>query len=131
MINRNRTPTQYVFNSKTGMLEKPEDITKIPKKANEKANQTAEPVTSIMVVTSEDNLIHNYFYSYETSWDATNCLQIAIIKMPKMGQENINYWATYTGQLTIYMGYNFTFDKVNNNNFKCPQMSCFIVHNLI
>ena len=121
MINRNRAQTQYVFNSKTGMLEKIEDITKIPQVANEKAADDTEPVTSIMVVTSDDNLIHNYFHSFETSWDATNCLQIVTLKMPKMGQQNINYWSTYTGQLTVYMGYNFTYDKVNANQFDTEQ----------
>lgn len=121
MINRNRTQSQYIFNSKTGMLEKAEDITKIPKKAADKTKDIQEPVTSIMVITSEDNLIHNYFYSYETSWDATNCMQIVILKMPKMGQKNINYWSTYTGQLTVYMGYNFTYDKVNANTYGTEQ----------
>lgn len=122
MINRNRTQTQYVFNSKTGMLEKVEDITTIPKKAaDKKTKDKTEPVTSIMVVTSDDNLIHNYFYSYETSWDASNCLQMVILKMPKMGEENINYWANYVGQLTVYMGYNFTYDKVNSNKFNNEQ----------
>ena len=111
MINRNRTQSQYVFNSDTGMLEKLETIETIPETANE--DKEVEPTTSIVVITAEDNLIHNYFYSYETSWDATNCLQIATIQMPKVSQENVNYWANYTGQLTIYMGYNFTFDYVN------------------
>ena len=121
MINRNRTQTQYIFNSKTGMLEKAEDISKIPKAAAKKAKDNTEPVTSIMVITSEDNLIHNYFYSFETSWDAINCLQMVVLKMPKMGQKNIQYWANYTGQLTIYMGYNFTYDKVNSNQFSNEQ----------
>lgn len=121
MINRNRTQTQYVFNSKTGMLEKAEDISKIPKAAAKKAKDNTEPVTSIMVVTSEDNLIHNYFYSFETSWDDINCLQMVILKMPKMGQKNIQYWANYTGQLTVYMGYNFTYDKVNSSQFSSEQ----------
>ena len=119
MINRNLTQSQYVFNSDTGMLEKLETIEDIPEIANKEKD--IEPVTSIMVITAQDNLIHNYFYSYETSWDATNCLQIAIIKMPKMNQENVNYWATYTGQLTVYMGYNFTFDKVNQSTHATEQ----------
>ena len=121
MINRNRTPSQYVFNSKTGGLEKVENIKTLSKAAAEKAKEELEPYTSVMVITSEDNLIHNYFYSFETSWDAGSCLQIAKIKMPKMGQENINYWSTYTGQLTIYIGYNFTFDHVNSNSYKTEQ----------
>lgn len=120
MINRNLTQSQYVFNSDTGMLEKLETVETIPETANTLKNDI-EPVTSIMVITAQDNLIHNYFYSYETSWDATNCLQIAIIKMPKMNQENVNYWATYTGQLTIYMGYNFTLDKVNQSTHATEQ----------
>ena len=121
MINRNRTQTQYVFNSKTGMLEKVEDISKIPKAAAKKVKDDAEPITSIMVITSEDNLIHNYFYSFETSWDESNCLQMVVLKMPKMGQRNIQYWASYIGQLTVYMGYNFTYDKVNANKFSSEQ----------
>lgn len=124
MINRVRNQSQYVFNSKTGMLEKVDNIENIPKKANKKKSKTNngyQPVTSITVITSDDNLIHNYFTSFETSWDATNCLQIATIKMPDMGEENINYWATYTGQLTVYMGYNFTYDKVNTNQHNSEQ----------
>lgn len=121
MINRNRTKSQYVFNSKTGMLEKVEDIKKISEKPKTTAKEDSEPVTSIMVVTAEDNIIHNYFYSFETSWDAINCLQIVTLKMPKMGQKNIDYWSNYTGQLTVYMGYNFTYDKVNANQFSTEQ----------
>lgn len=121
MINRNRKPSQYVFNSKTGALEKAENIETLPQKAQEEKDKDREPYTSIVVITSEDNLIHNYFYSYETSWDARSCLQIIKMKMPKMGQDNINYWSTYTGQLTVYMGYNFTFDYVNQTTHTTEQ----------
>lgn len=122
MINRKRTKSQYVFNSESGMLERVEDISTIDKVANELAKEeTTDSVTDIAVITAEDNLIHNYFYSYETSWDASNCLQIAIIKMPKVNQENVNYWATYTGQLTIYLGSNFVYDYVNKTTHTTEQ----------
>lgn len=130
MINRGVSKTsQYFFNSKTGMLEKIdknvqtiESLSKqaglslddIGKKVNE--NTSNKPINNITVITAEDNLIHNYFTSMDVSWDASNCLSTAIIKAPKMDTENTNYWTTYTGQLTIYAGYNFVFDYVNNNS---------------
>lgn len=132
MINRGLTKTSaYVFNAKTGMLEKVDDKVKtiesladkkdsitslddIAKKVNKKDKK--EPINNITVITADDNLIHNYFTSMDISWDASNCLSSAIIKMPKMNVENTHYWSTYTGQLTIYAGYNFTFDYVNNNS---------------
>lgn len=111
MINRSRKKTQYVFNSKTGNLEKLNNIKDIQDAANEQ--EEIKPITSIALITSEDNLIHNYFTVYETSWDASNVLQIVTLKMPKLNAENVNYWATYTGQVTIYMGSGFTYDYVN------------------
>lgn len=130
MINRGVTKTsQYFFNSKTGMLEKVEknvqtieslskqaglNLEDIGKKVNE--NTSNKPINNITVITAEDNLIHNYFTSMDVSWDASNCLSTAIIKAPKMGTENTNYWTTYTGQLTVYAGYNFIFDYVNGNS---------------
>ena len=41
--------------------------------------------------------------------------------MPKLDKKNTNYWATYTGQLTVYMGYNFTFDHVNSTTHTTEQ----------
>lgn len=135
MINRGVTKTsQYFFNSKTGMLEKIDDkvqtieslsklagknIDDITKAVNKKSSK--DPINNITVITAEDNLIHNYFTSMDVSWDALNCLSTAIIKMPKMNAENTNYWTTYTGQLTIYAGYNFTFDYVNHNSHPTEQ----------
>lgn len=137
MINRGLTKTSaYVFNAKTGMLEKVDDnITTIESLADKKnsinklddigkkvnAQDNKEPVNNITVITADDNLIHNYFTSMDVSWDALNCLSSAIIKMPKMDTENTHYWSTYTGQLTIYAGYNFTFDYVNTNKFNTEQ----------
>ena len=67
MINRKRTKSQYIFNSENGMLEKGADISTIDKIANELAKEeTIDSVTDIAIITAEDNLIHNYFYSYET-----------------------------------------------------------------
>ena len=131
MINRGVTKTsQYFFNSKTGMLEKIDDnvqtieslsnqvgksLDDLAKAVNQQDSK--EPINNITVITAEDNLIHNYFTSMDVSWDASNCLSSAIIKAPKMNTENTNYWTTYTGQLTIYAGYNFTFDYVNSNSY--------------
>lgn len=131
MINRGVTKTsQYFFNSKTGMLEKIDDnvqtieslsnqvgksLDDLAKAVNQQDSK--EPINNITVITAEDNLIHNYFTSIDVSWDASNCLSSAIIKAPKMNTENTNYWTTYTGQLTIYAGYNFTFDYVNSNSY--------------
>lgn len=131
MINRGVTKTsQYFFNSKTGMLEKIDDnvqtIESLSNQAGKSLDDLAkavnqqdlkEPINNITVITAEDNLIHNYFTSMDVSWDASNCLSSAIIKAPKMNTENTNYWTTYTGQLTIYAGYNFTFDYVNSNSY--------------
>ena len=33
-----------------------------------------------------------------------------------MNVENVNYWATYQGAITVYGGYNFTLDKVNGSS---------------
>ena len=131
MINRGVTKTsQYFFNASTGMLERIEDniqtieslskqvnidLDEIGKKVNEETTIN-QPINNITVITADDNLIHNYFSSMDVSWDASNCLSTAIIKMPKMNTENTNYWVTYTGQLTIYAGYNFVFDYVNENS---------------
>lgn len=137
MINRGLNKTsQYVFNAQTGMLEKIEkaastvealsknakNITKLDD-INTAKNQDGkqEPMNNIVVITSDDNLIHNYFYSLDVSWDASNCLSSAIIKMPKMDAENVNYWATYQGQLTIYIGHDFVFDYVNSNSYGTEQ----------
>ena len=43
---------------------------------------------NILVVTEHDNLVHNYFYYFECSFDAVDCLSTAIIKLPKMNEEN-------------------------------------------
>ena len=137
MINRGLNKTsQYVFNAQTGMLEKIEkaastvealsknakNITKLDD-INTANNQDdkQEPMNNIVVITSDDNLIHNYFYGLDVSWDASNCLSSAIIKMPKMDAENVNYWATYQGQLTIYIGHDFVFDYVNSNSYGTEQ----------
>ena len=126
--------SQYVFNADTGMLELVEDnvqtieslsklkddnkinnLDDIGKEVNELDKQ--EPINNITVITADDNLIHNYFESLDVSWDSLNALSSAIIKAPKMNTTNTNYWTTYTGQLTIYAGYNFTFDHVNSNSY--------------
>lgn len=137
MINRGLNKTsQYIFNAQTGMLEKIEktastvealsknakNITKLDD-INTAKNQDdkQEPMNNIVVITSDDNLIHNYFYDLDISWDASNCLSSAIIKMPKMDAENVNYWATYQGQLTIYIGHDFVFDYVNSNSYSTEQ----------
>ena len=134
MINRGLSKTSaYVFNADTGMLEKkdPQTIESLSKQLNQSINnledipanktEDIEPNNNIVVITADDNLIHNYFYDLDVSWDSSNCLSTAIIKMPKMDTENTNYWATYQGQLTIYIGHNFTFDYVNNNKFSNEQ----------
>ena len=111
MINRNKKQSQYVFNAEKGILEKLTTIKNIPEKA---AEQQKNPiVNTVTVITSADNLVHNYFYFYETSWDATNCIQNVIIKTPKMNQENTNYWATYVGEVTIYLGTDIAKNKNN------------------
>ena len=137
MINRGLVKnSQYFFNSETNKLEKKTDnvktiesLSKQKKKQNQnieditsKANDTeSKTINSITVITAEDNLIHNYFFDFDHSWDATNCLSTATIKMPKMGTENINYWSTYQGAVTVYGGHDFTFDKVNSNSHSSEQ----------
>lgn len=137
MINRGLNKTsQYVFNAKTGMLEKIEEAASTVEALSKNAknitnlddintadnqNDKQEPINNIVVITSDDNLIHNYFYDLDISWDASNCLSSAIIKMPKMDTENVNYWATYQGQLTIYIGHDFVFDYVNSNSYGTEQ----------
>lgn len=138
MINRGLTKdSQYVFNTDTGMLEKLEEkastIESLSKQAKEQVknlddiakevnkNEQGHPQNNIVVITADDNLIHNYFYDLDVSWDASNCLSSAIIKMPKMDTQNTNYWVTYQGQLTIYVGHDFTFDYVNSNKYNNEQ----------
>ena len=138
MINRGLPKkSQYFLNSTTGRLEKKENnvktiesLNKQKKKKNNKNiedvqsqanNDLKKTINSITVITAEDNLIHNYFFDFDHSWDATNCLSTATIKMPKMGTENVNYWATYQGAVTVYGGHDFTFDKVNSNSHATEQ----------
>ena len=133
MINRGLQKSQYIFNSQTGMLEKKEAVQSARKQALKQVsnlenigvavNESKEkvPMNQITVITGEDNLIHNYFYDFEHSWDATNCLSVATIKMPKMDTENVNYWVTYQGPITIYGGRNYTLDKVNDNSHNTEQ----------
>ena len=133
MINRGLPKkSQYIFNAKTGKIEKKEKnvqtIESLSKQASKQANNldeigeeankknNGEPITQIVAITTEDNLVHNYFYDFEYSWDAANCLSPATIKMPKLNDENVNYWATYQGTVTIYGGYNLELDKVNDAN---------------
>lgn len=131
MVNRGfYGKSQYVYNSKTNKLEKKEnnvvtikslknkkkqdvqDLSEVVQVANEQ-NQTPKPINNITVITSKDNLIHNYFYDFDVSWGAHNCLSVATIKMPKVDQKNIQYWVNYSGTVTVYAGYNFKIDKVN------------------
>lgn len=133
MINRGLPKkSQYIFNAKTGKLEKKDkeaqtiqslkkqlrNQTNTLEKLGETVNKTVNgnPITHIVAVTTQDNLVHNYFYDFEYSWDAANCLSPATIKMPKLNDENVNYWATYQGTLTIYGGYNLELDEVNDTN---------------
>lgn len=121
MINRSKQQSQYVFNAQKGILEKVANIQNIQEKANKEQKEAI--VNTVTIITSADNLVHNYFYSYETSWDASNCLQVAIIKMPKMNQENVNYWATYTGELTVYLGTNIIKNKNDESTHSSEQES--------
>lgn len=132
MINRGSTyKSQYIFNSKTGNLEKKEKnvqtIASLSKQLNKKTNNlekigeavnkaSEQPINQITLITSEDNLVHNYFYDFEYSWDATECLSVATIKMPKLNADNVNYWATYQGTVTVYGGYNLETDVATNSN---------------
>ena len=78
MINRGLNKTsQYIFNSTTGMLEKLENksstIESLSKQAKQQIHnldditssvnqdQQQTPVNNIVVITSDDNLIHNYY----------------------------------------------------------------------
>ena len=129
MINRGLPKkTQYVFNAKTGKLEKKnrdtiksfssilKQQTKDLEDIGKESNKEQKSINQITVITATDNLIHNYFYDFEHIWDASNCVSIAVIKMPKMNTENINYWATYQGTVTVYGGYNFSSNVNTNSN---------------
>ena len=78
MINRGLPKkSQYIFNAKTGKLEKKEknaqtieslskqaskqanDLNEISEEANKKKH--GEPITQIVAITTEDNLVHNYY----------------------------------------------------------------------
>ena len=67
-------------------------------------NQDSNPSNQIIVHTELDNLVHNYFHSFELYWDAGDALSNAIIKLPKTDTENTKYWITYKGEITIYLG---------------------------
>lgn len=82
------------------------------------SNQDTNPSNQIVVHTEADNLVHNYFHSFNFYWDAGDPLSGVIIKLPKTDTENTKYWITYKGEVTIYLGndINHVWKKQENNN---------------
>ena len=82
------------------------------------SNQDTNPSNQIVVHTEADNLVHNYFHSFNLYWDAGDPLSGVIIKLPKTDTENTKYWITYKGEVTIYLGndINHVWKKQESNN---------------
>lgn len=85
-------------------LGKAPDISQIGEEVNK--GDKSEPANNILVVSQQDNLTHNYFHYFDLYWDARDCQSNAILRMPKTTQENINYWISYQGNVTVYFGNN-------------------------
>lgn len=96
---------------------KKSDITDVNLNEN-LSNQDTNPSNQIIVHTEADNLVHNYFHSFNLYWDAGDPLSGVIIKLPKTDTENTKYWITYKGEVTIYLGNNINhvWEKQENNN---------------
>ena len=83
---------------------------KIGEIINEIANTA--PANEFVVVTKEDNLVHNYFYACEAYWDANDCLSRIKLKFPKARDEETKYWIGYQGEVWCYMGNNIKLRNV-------------------
>ena len=88
------------------------DVSKIGEKVNNQDNK--EAANNILVISEQDNLTHSYFYYFEHAWDAMDCMSYAILKIPKTDQKNINYWISYTGNITVYFGNNIKSEYMEN-----------------
>ena len=91
------------------------DLSQVGEEVN-KSDKT-EPSNNILVVSEQDNLTHNYFHYFDHFWDARDCQSNAIIRMPKTNQENINYWISYQGYITVYYGYNIKSEFKDGEKF--------------
>lgn len=96
-------------------LSTPDDISKIGEQVNNQDNK--EAVNNIMVVSEVDNLVHNYFHYFEMSWDALDCLSTIILRLPKTDVNNTNYWISYTGDLSVYLGNNIKSEYKDKEKF--------------
>lgn len=76
-------------------------------------NQEDNPYNRVVVHTEKDNLIHNYFHYFDMYWDAGDVISSVILKLPKTDVKNTQYWITYTGYITIYLG-----NEVNTETHK-------------
>lgn len=93
----------------------PDDISKMGETLNNQDNK--EPVNNIMVVSEQDNLVHNYFHYFEMFWDALDCLSTIILRLPKSDVNNTNYWISYTGDISVYLGNNIKSEYKNKEKF--------------
>lgn len=106
-------------NKKTNNTQNKKNITteafikgKIGEIVNEVANKA--PANEFVVVTKEDNLVHNYFHACETYWDSNDCLSRIKLKFPKAKEEETKYWINYKGDIWCYMGNNISLRNVTN-----------------
>ena len=90
-------------------------IEDIGEKVNE-FEKDPEGANKILLLTKDDNLIHDYFHYFECWWDASNCLSGVLMKMPKTEEENTKYWINYTGDIVVYLGNSINSETVNGQN---------------
>lgn len=116
MINMqtNSTLTNVSGNGNVSSISSIEDL---GKKANEQ-QKDPQGANKILLMTKDDNLIHDYFHYFECWWDASNCLSGVLLKMPKTEEENTNYWINYTGDILVYMGNSINTEVVTNQSEK-------------
>lgn len=91
-------------------------IEDLNRKANKDKEEAKENSNNIIVHTTEDNLVHNYFYYFDLYWDAGDVMSSAVIRYPKTDQGNTQYWITYTGEVDIYIGADVSKDKQKTNS---------------
>ena len=88
-------------------------IENLGQKVNE-LEKDPQGANKILLVTKDDNLVHDYFHYFECWWDANDCLSGVLLKMPKTEEENTKYWINYVGDIIVYMGNSINTDVVTN-----------------
>ena len=107
-------------NNNSNLKSMPSSVSSIEdfgQKANE-LQRDPQGANKILVVTKDDNIVHDYFHYFECWWDANNCLSGVLLKMPKTEEENTNYWINYVGDIVVYMGNSINTEVITNQSEK-------------